>query len=176
VDTLTAAAPAAVTIGQTGAWVGPLAVGLLAGALDYSAAGPGAIRDRFAVMGYYACAISMAAILGWTGWIRDMIGTSYDWRMVGAVASLITHGALLVCFFNRPTAIAKVLSKKIGFNSGASSSAKINQTLLGWTVAAALTASLSGEQGWGRVVDSIATATTGLWGGLVNIVFTWLGG
>lgn len=173
---ITTAAHAAVTIGQTGAWVGPVAVGLLAGALDYSAAGSGAIRDRVAVMGYYACTLSMAAILGWTGWIRGQIGGSYDWRMAGAVASLITHGALLVCFFGRPTAIAKQLSKKIGFNSGASSSAKINQPLLGWTVAAALTAPLSGEQGWGRVVDAIATACTGIWGALVNVVFSWLGG
>lgn len=161
-----------VTIGQSGAWIGPLALGLLAGLLDYSAAGSGALRDRVAVVGYYASAVSMFAILG----LRWTPSADYSWRMAFAVASLITHGALLICWLGRPTAVAKQLSKKLAFNSGASSSAKINQTLLGWTVAAAFTAPLSGNQGWGRVVDTIVTATTGAGAVVLNSVFKWLGG
>jgi hypothetical protein len=170
-----AAAVAAVDIGQAGAWVGPLVVGLLSGALDYSGAGPVALRDRAAVAGYYAAGVSFAAILGWTPFIRDQV-TDYNWQMVGALISLVTHGALLICWVNWPRAAAKALSKKTKFASADSAAAKINQTLLGWTLVAALSAPLSGDGGWGHVVDVIATGTTGLWSAIVSTVLHWLGG
>jgi hypothetical protein len=174
------AAIATVDIGRSGAWVGPLIVGMLAGALDYSAAGAGAWRDRVAVAGYYACAVSMSAILGWTDYIRGAVAGDYNWTMIGAVISLITHGALLLAMFGTmlgPTrAISKQMQARVKFASGDSKAAKINQTLLGWTVAAAASAPLSGDAGWGSTVDLIATGCTGLWGGIVGVVMHWLGG
>jgi len=162
-------------IGQPGSWVGPLAFGLLAGVLDYSAAGPSAIRDRVAVVGYYASAVSFAALLGLSDWMRDTT-TAYDWRMAAAIASLITHGALIVVWVGWPKPFAKQLAKTVQWGGAASSAAKINQTLLGWTIAAAITAPMAGDQGWGTVVDGIASMTTGLWSALAGAILGWLGG
>jgi hypothetical protein len=164
-----------VTIGKTGEWVGPLVVGLLAGLLDYSAAGPVALRDRVAVMGYYACTVSMSAVLGWTGYIRGEV-QDYNWLMIGALISLVAHGALLVVFLGRPKTLAKALSKPLRWNSADSNAVKINQTLLGWTVTAGLAAPLSGTQGFGHLVDGIAGVTTGAWSSIVTAVLHWLGG
>jgi len=172
-----AAVRATVSIGRAGAWIGPLLVGGLAAALDASAIGKHAWRDRFAVAGYYAAAISFVTLLGLATWEQTAF-SDYNWRMAGAVASLITHGALLLAMFGGligPTrTLSADLAKKVKFGSEAT--AKVNQTLLGWTIAAAVTAPLSGESGWGGVVTSIASATTGLWGGVVGVVMHWLGG
>jgi hypothetical protein len=171
------AAQSVVSIGQAGAWIGPLLVGGLAAALDASAIGAHAWRDRIAVCGYYAAAISFVTLLGLAGWERSMF-TDYNWRMAGAVASLVTHGALLLAMFGGligPTrALSAEIAKKIKFGSDAT--AKVNQTLLGWTVAAAVTAPMAGTGGWGAVVDAIAAGTTGMWGAIVGTVMSWLGG
>lgn len=174
------AVEAAVTIGQTGAWVGPLLVGLAAAGLDYSAVGSDAWRDRFAVAGYYASAVSFAWLLGLAGWERELVASDYNWRMIGACASLATHGALLLAMFGSmigPTKVlAASLAARLKFAGTESKAAKINQVLLGWTVSAGITAPLSGDAGWGRIVDGIATATTGTWGALIHMLFRWLGG
>jgi hypothetical protein len=173
------AAQAVVSIGQTGAWVGPLLVGLAAAALDYSAIGPHAMRDRFAVAGYYAAAISFVYLLGLATW-EQRVFSDYNWRMLGAVASLITHGALLLAMFGDlfgPTrALARNVQSRVKFATESSGLTKVNQPLLGWTVAAAASAPLAGTSGWGGVVAWIASATTGLWSGLVSVVMHWLGG
>lgn len=174
--TIHTAAVAALSIGQTGAWVGPLIVGGAAAALDYSAAGATALRDRIAVMGYYASAVSFVYLLGFSTWITSLIDTDYNWRMAGACFSLVTHGALLVCWFNWPKALVKGLAKRLKWASADSAAAKINQTLLGWTVAAALSSPLSGSGGWGKVVNAIAGFTTGIWSWIVAALFHWLGG
>jgi hypothetical protein len=166
---------AMVDIGRPGMWVGPFLVAVLSGALDYSAAGPTAIRDRVAVMGYYAAAISFAQLLGWTPFLRAEV-VDYNWRMVGALASLVTHGALLVAFAGRPRALAAQLASMVGLGGKASDRARLNQTLLGWTVAAALSAPLAGTGGWGRVVDWVATVTTGAWSALASAVLSAIGG
>jgi hypothetical protein len=166
---------AAIDIGRTGTWVGPFLVAVLAGALDYSAAGPASIRDRIAVMGYYAAAISFAALTGWTPLLRDMI-TDYNWRMVGALVSLATHGALLIAFAGRPRALAGQLASVVELGGKTSDHARLNQTLIGWTVAAALSAPLAGTGGWGRVVDGVATVTTGAWSALASAVLAAIGG
>lgn len=173
---VTHAAAIALGVGHTGTWVGPLLVGAAAGLLDYSAAGPAAVRDRIAVAGYYASAVSFAELTGWTPWIRATVAT-YDWRMVGALANLITVGALLIVWVGRPKAVAGQLGAKIGFGTtGSKAAAKINQTLLGWTVAAALTSPMAGTGGWGSVVDWITTATTGMWSAIVRALLSGLGG
>jgi hypothetical protein len=174
------AAQAVVSIGQAGAWVGPLLVGLTAAALDYSAVGPHAMRDRLAVAGYYAAAISFVYLLGLATWEQAMF-SDYNWRMLGAVASLITHGALLLAMFGTligPTrTLAKSLQARVKFAvAEVSGATKINQPLLGWTIAAAVTAPLAGDAGWGGFVAGIASATTGLWSGVVSVVMHWLGG
>ena len=175
-----AAVRATVSIGRAGAWVGPLLVGLAAAGLDYSAVGPHAMRDRFAVAGYYAAAISFVYLLGLATWEESAFG-DYNWRMLGAVASLITHGALLLAMFGSligPTrTLATTMQAKVKFASAdASGATKINQKLLGWTVGAALTAPLSGNAGWGGLVSGIASATTGIWGSVVSAVMHFLGG
>jgi hypothetical protein len=170
------AAVVAVSVGQTGAWVGPLIVGAAAGALDYSAAGPAAIRDRLAVAGYFASAVSFAELLGWSGWIRSTVAT-YDWRMLGALVNLVTLGALVVVMAGRPKALAGQLATVMKFaGTESKAAAKINQTLLGWTVAAALTAPLAGDGEWGAVVQWVAEITTGMWSAIATAVLTWLGG
>jgi hypothetical protein len=174
------AAQAVVSIGQTGAWVGPLLVGLAAAGLDYSAAGPTAWRDRFAVAGYYAAAISFVYLLGLAEWEQAAIRGNYNWRMLGAVASLATHGALLLAMFGGligPTrTLATAVAGRVNFLSEDSKKAKVNQTLLGWTAAAAVSAPLAGTGGWGGLVAGIASLTTGMWSGVVTAVMHWLGG
>jgi hypothetical protein len=174
------AAQAVVSVGQAGAWIGPLLVGLAAAVLDYSAIGPHAMRDRLAVAGYYAAAISFVYLLGLATWEQSAFH-DYNWRMLGAVASLITHGALLLAMFGTiigPTrTLAKNVQARVKFAVAETSGAtKVNQPLLGWTVAAAVTAPLSGTSGWGGFVAGIASATTGLWSGIVSVVMSWLGG
>jgi hypothetical protein len=166
---------AMVDIGRPGMWVGPFLVALLSGALDYSAAGPASVRDRIAVMGYYAAAISFAALLGWTPFLRDMI-TDYNWRMVGACVSVATHGALMVAFVGWPRALAAQLASMVKLGMKASDKARLNQTLLAWTVAAALSAPLAGTGWWGLVVDRIATVTTSVWSALASAVLAAIGG
>lgn len=173
---LHSAVVAAVNVGQAGAWVGPVLVGGAAAGLDYTAAGPVAVRDRIAVMGYYASAISFVYLLGFSGWITGMVDPDYNWRMLGALVSLVAHGALLVCFFGWPKALAKALAKRLKWTGADSQAAKINQTLLGWTVVAACSSPLSGSGGWGTVVSAIARTTTGVWGSLASAIFKWLGG
>lgn len=166
-------------IGRPGEWIGPMLVAGLAGGLDYSAAGPARLRDRVAVIGYYAAAVSFAAILGWTGYIRGEVH-SYSWVMAWAVASLVTHAALLLAMFGELfgwfRAVSKKIGKAVGFASGDSTAAKINGKLLGWTLAAAITAPMSGTGGWGHLVDQIVSGTTGAWSGIVTVVQHWLGG
>ena len=137
-DPLTATAPVltiqtVVSVGQTGAWVGPLLVGLAAAALDYSAVGPHAMRDRVAVAGYYASAISFVYLLGLAGWEKTTFA-DYNWRMIGACASLATHGALLLAMFGTligPTrTLAKSMQAKVKFATEASGMTKVNQPLL----------------------------------------------
>lgn len=172
------AARSVVTVGQAGAWIGPLLVGGLAAALDASGIGSHAWRDRLAVCGYYASAISFVTLLGLAGWEREMF-SDYNWRMAGAVASLVTHGALLLAMFGTLLGPTRAASKSIAARiklGNAEAASKVNQTLLAWTVAAAVTAPMSGSKGWGNVVDAIATATTGMWSGLVAAVMSWLGG
>jgi hypothetical protein len=122
----------------------------------------------------------MGLILGWNGYIQDVVGTDYNRRMIGAVISLVTHGALLLGMFGQligpVRAIGKDIAKRIKFDSADSKAAKINQTLLNLTIAAGLSAPLSGNAGWGTVVNAIGTFTTGLWGAFVGWVFSWLGG
>jgi hypothetical protein len=166
---------AMVDIGRPGMWVGPFLVAVLAGALDYSAAGPAAVRDRIAVMGYYAAAVSFAALTGWTPLLRGMV-VDYNWRMVGALVSVATHGALLVAFAGRPRALAGQLAAMVGLGMKVSDKARLNQTLIGWTVAAALSAPLAGTGGWGRVVDGVATVTTSAWSALASAVLAAIGG
>jgi hypothetical protein len=166
---------AAIDIGRTGMWVGPFVVAVLAGALDYSAAGPASIRDRIAVMGYYAAAVSFAQILGWTPLIRAEV-VDYNWRMIGALVSLITHGALLICWFGWPRALAAHLASMVKLGGKTSDQVRLNQTLIGWTIAAALSAPLAGTGGWGRVVDGVATVTTGAWSALASAVLAAIGG
>jgi hypothetical protein len=166
---------AVVDIGRAGAWVGPLIVGALAGGLDYSAAGSAALRDRVAVPGYYAAAVSFCFLLGLAQWEQATI-TDYNWRMIWGTVSVVTHGCLLVCWFGRPARLAKALGKITKFAGTDSSAAKINQTLLGWTVAAAVTAPMSGDGGWGSIVATIAQATTGIWSSAVTLYFHWIGG
>lgn len=166
---------AAIDIERPGLWVGPFLVAVLSGALDYSAAGPAAVRDRIAVMGYYAAAVSFAAILGWTPIIRAEV-VDYNWRMIGALASLATHGALLIAFAGRPRALAVQLAGMVKLGGKTSDQARINQTLLGWTVAAALSAPLAGTGGWGRVVDTVATVTTSVWSSIASAVLSAIGG
>lgn len=170
------AAVAAIDIGQSGTWIGPLLVGLASGGLDYSAAGPAALRDRVAVAGYFASAVSFAELTGWTPWIRGAFA-SYDWRVFGAVANLAVMGALLIVWIGRPRKLAAQLAGVVKFAGTDSQAAKINQTLLGWTITAALTSPLAGDGTWGRIVDSITTATTGFWGATVGaLINQWLGG
>lgn len=177
VDAAAQAAQSVVTIGGAGQWIGPLLVGGLAAALDASAFGAHAWRDRIAVAGYYASTISFVTLLGLAEWERSMF-VDYNWRMAGALASLATHGALLIAMFGGmigPTrALSTSLATKVKF--GTDATAKVNQTLLGWTVTAAVTAPLSGTGGWGGIVDAIAAATTGMWGALAGFVMHWLGG
>jgi hypothetical protein len=174
------AAQSVVTIGQTGAWVGPLLVGLTAAGLDYSAIGPTAWRDRLAVAGYYAAAISFVYLLGLAQWEQAAFAGNYNWRMLGACTSLATHGALLLSMFGTligPTrTLANAVAGRVHFLSEDSKKAKVNQTLLGWSVAAAVTAPLSGTGGWGGLVSGIASLTTGMWSGVVTVVMHWLGG
>jgi hypothetical protein len=131
-----AAAIAVVTVGQVGTWIGPLLVGMLAGALDASATGPDAWRDRVAVAGYYASFVSFVQLLGLAAWEQRAFG-DYNWRVTGAVFSLIFHGALLLAMFGgligptRPLAVS--LAARVKFGGTESATAKINQTLMGWT-------------------------------------------
>ena len=156
-----------VTVGQTGAWIGPAIVAGLAGLLDYSA------------VGYYAAGVSFVALFGLDGWERSTF-TSYDERMTWAVASLVTHGGLLVALFGErvgPTRLlAAQLSKRMGIGVKASDSNRINSTLVNWVTAAAVTAPMSGNAGWGRVVDAIDTMTTGAAATVAGAVLRWIGG
>jgi hypothetical protein len=174
-----AAGVAAVSVGQTGAWVGPLLVGAVAGALDYSAIGPHAMRDRLAVIGYYASAVSFVHLFGLAEWERSVI-TDYNWRMIGALASLVTHSALLLAMFGSriawTRAIAAAVAARLKFDSEASKAVKVNTALVGWSVTAAAVAPLSGRAGWGAVVDWIGGATTGLWSVIVGFILSWFGG
>jgi hypothetical protein len=176
---LHAAGVAAIDVGRAGTWVGPLLVGAAAGALDYSAIGPHAMRDRLAVIGYYASAVSFVHLLGLAEWERSMV-TDYNWRMIGALASLITHGALLLAMFGGRLAWTKALAAAVAgrlkFDSEASKAAKVNTALVGWAVAAAVAAPLSGQAGWGAVVDWIGGATTGMWSGIARFILSWFGG
>lgn len=158
------------------AWIGPLAVGGIGAGLDYSAPGNAAVRDRFAVIFYYACFVSFGEILGWNPWIKEQIGDDYNWRMIGGVASLVVTGALLVVFFNRPKKLAARLSGRLNFASTDSDAIKINQTLVAWVAAAAATAPLSGDGGWGHVVELIGVWCTGWPGAVVSWLFHLLGG
>jgi hypothetical protein len=162
--------------GAAGAWVGPAVVGGVGGFVDYVGGKASVVRDRIAVVFYYAAVISFAELLGWNPWIRSQVGGDYSWRMVGAVASLITHGCLVVVWLGWPKQWAKGLSKRLRFASSDSEANKINQTLLGWTTAAALTAPLSGDAGWGHIVRLIGEWTTATPGHVVTWLFHWLGG
>jgi hypothetical protein len=174
-----AAAAGIVRVGQPGGWFGPAVVGLIAGLLDYSAFGPHAMRDRVAVIGYYACGISFSYLLGFAQWEQAQI-TTPDWRMAWGVVSLITHGALLLAmfghFFEWTKKVAEKIAKRLQFAGTKSAAIAINGTLLSWTLAAVATAPMSGKAGWGYVVQEIAYGCTSVWGLIVGVLEAWLGG
>jgi hypothetical protein len=173
-----AAAAGIVRVGDPGGWIGPLIIGAAAGFLDHSAVGPHAMRDRVAVIGYYACGISFSYLLGFAEWEQGL--TDPNWRMAWAVVSLVTHGALLLAMFGQYFGWTQKLqawaAKRLQFAGTKSAAIGINGTLLGWTLAAVGTAPLSGHGGWGAVVEEIAYGCTSIWGVILAALETWLGG
>jgi len=152
----------------SGDWVGPTFAALLAGALDYSAAGAMAVRDRLAVMGYYASTLGFSILTGWTAGLRAYVGDP-QWQIVGAWAAGLIHLAMLCVFFGRPKRLAKPLGVHMKFASADSKAVKINGTLLGWTVAAAASAPLAlGPMA--TLIDAVGLGTTHVWAAVISAI------
>jgi len=152
----------------SGDWVGPTISAGIAGGLDYSAWGSSAIRDRLAVFGYYAATVGFALLVGWTAGVRAQFSDP-QMQDVGAWIAGLSHLGMIAVFLGRPKIIAKNLRKLVRFHSADSDAARINGTLLGWTVVAALSAPLALGPMAG-LVNGIGLITTHTWDGFVQLL------
>lgn len=168
-----------VATGQAGEWFGPLFVLALAVALDWSAIGGNALRDRIAALGYYSATVSIISIYEWSDEVQAWFGGSWSWKITGSTIAAVVHLALVVVMIgtrNKWTApVAGGIAKAIHIDSADSKAQRINTTLLAASVLAGTTSVLARGDigGW---VHNLATFITGMWSVIANFLIHRLGG
>jgi hypothetical protein len=177
-----AAAPAhalQVAVGQGGEWFGPCLVLALSLALDWSALGSTALRDRIAAAGYYAASVAMISIFAWDDDIQSWFGGSWSWQLTGSAIAAVMHVALALAMFGSRWKWSKGVSKKIReaihMEHADSTANRINGTLLSSSVAAGASSVLARGPMAG-FVHFVAAALTGFWAWLGNGAVHLLGG
>jgi hypothetical protein len=177
-----AAAPAHpinVRVGQAGEWFGPSVVIFASLALDWSALGQAALRDRIAAAGYYASTVAVISIFGWAATVQGWFNGSWSWQLAGSAIAAVLHVSLVIAMFGARAKTIKGMSKKIRdlihMEHADSSANRINSTLLGWSVVAA-TSSVLARGPMAGFVHFVGTALTGIWAWLANIIIGWIGG
>lgn len=171
--------PINVRVGQAGEWFGPFVVIFTSLALDWSALGQAALRDRVAAAGYYAGTVAVITIFGWTGTVQGWFAGSWSWQLAGSAAAAVMHICLIIAMFGSRAKTLKGMSKKlrdlIHMEHADSSANRINSTLLGWSVMAA-TSSMLARGPMAGFVHFVGSALTGIWAWLANIVVGGVGG
>jgi len=173
--------PSAVNIasGHPSEWFGPAVVASIALALDWSAIGSNALRDRVAALGYYAATTSIISIYGWEGAIRGWFAGSWSWTLTGALIAAIMHAGLVLALVGQysktTSSIAKRVSKIAHIDHADSSATRINSTLL-WTAVLAGMSSVLARGPLGDVVTQISTMITGMWSAIGTALVNGLGG
>lgn len=168
-----------VATGQAGEWFGPLFVLALAVALDWSALGSNALRDRIAALGYYSATVSIISIYSWSDEVQGWFGGSWSWKITGSAIAAGVHLALVLVMigtrFKWSAAVAGWIANTIHIDSADSKAQRINTTLLTASVIAGASSVLARGFIGGRVHD-LATVITGLWSAIANLVINLLGG
>lgn len=171
--------PIAVRVGQGGEWFGPAVVLFVSLALDWSALGGAALRDRIAAAGYYASTLAMISIFEWQDDVQGWFGGSWSWQLTGSAIAAVLHLGLVIAMLGGRAKSLKGVSKKlrdvIHMEHADSTANRINSTLLTWAALAG-TSSVLARGPMAGFVHLVGRALTGAWSWLANGVVTGLGG
>lgn len=165
--TLAPATELAVKVGQTGEWFGPALVIALGLALDASAIGSTAKRDRVAAIFTYCGTLGFISIYGWADAIQGLFDGSWSWALVGSTIALAAHTAFVAILLGDFTKWTKrfggALGPIVGMNSKDSTAVgKINTRLhIAAAIAAATCVLARGDSAIishtiGRVLTSVS--------------------
>jgi hypothetical protein len=168
-------------LGDTGSgkWIGPVVIFALAFALDYSAIGNNAFRDRIAAGGYYAAALGMIYIYRWQVSIRELLPSDNNWILLGSGFSVLLHAGLVLAMvgsvFKGTSQVSRKIGSTVGIGGKASGENRINTTLLYWSIGTA--ASLALARGpLGGIALYIGSAITDIWVNIASAFVDGIGG
>jgi hypothetical protein len=168
-----------VRVGQAGQWFGPTVVLFLSLALDWSALGNVAIRDRIAAAGYYAASLSMISIFDWSDDIQGWFGGSWSWQLLGSAVAAVMHIGLVLALLGQrlkwSAGMATWIGDRVHLMHKDSTANRINGVLLSWAVAAAASSVLARGDA-ASLTGLVARALTGAWSVLANWAIARLGG
>lgn len=156
-----------------------LLLGLIAAGIDWSAAGPNALRDRIAAIGYLASGLGWMDILGVAGWELGIYrGLSHDWQVIWSMAAIVPTGFWIGAMLPRIRCLGRFaqLELRRGGAGAANATGKINTYLLSWTIAVCVATPLLAPSAFTRIVAGIQGAAiagaTGV-GGAIASFFGW---
>lgn len=177
--TIAPAEPVQVAVGEVGEWFGPVLVFAAAFGLDWSALGSHSLRDKIAMLGYYAGTVSAISIFEWEDDVQGWFDASWSWNLTGAVIASVLHLCVLLAMFGTRIKWLSGLGKRVcdlaHIDSKDSSANRINTTLMMWSIAAGASSVLARGPSAGPI-HWLGTLITGLWGWLANGLITLHGG
>lgn len=172
--------PAPDVIGPAGEWLLPALLLAVALALDYSAAGANARRDRVAMLLTYTAVLGFVGIYGWSDDIRRTVGASWSAVVLGSLAAVVLHLLMVHVAMPDTTEWGKrsraFLQGRAGFSSKESTAVgRINTRLHIWAAVTAASYVLSrGPSAW--FPEHIAGALNRASGWAGGHLIYWLGG